>query len=412
MREERQIRGSLQLREQRSLFEEADQPLQLSEYQSFTRLTDHQPVQRRREIGLPLLGLFGEIGSLLSALKKKQRDSDAYTAYRDEVIEELGDALWYFVNICDRVGLNVADLAARIPARLATWESSGHSHPSSFVALQRNNVQAIGPLAAEEVEKGLLALAGYAGKLMEDYSSGRISANRDVVSADLIEILRALVTAAEDSAVSLDEAAEHNIDKVLSRWPITKAWGALYDEGLDPDEQLPRLIAMTFRERDVAGKKYVTQQCRGINIGDRLTDNRIEHDDYRFHDVFHLAYAAILGWSPVLRALFKVKRKSDPQIDEAQDGARAIIIEEGVATWIFGHALRQHDFRSVTTLDYPLLKAVADLVKGYEVESRPLWQWEYAIIEGFRIFRELRHHRSGIVTANLLERSISFETLH
>ena len=81
---------------------------------------------------------------------------------------------------------------------------------------------------------------------------------------------------------------------------------------------------MRFFEKKSGGKVYVIQQCNGINIGDRLTDNKTEEDDYRFHDVFHLAYAAILGWSPVTRSLFKVKRKSDPKTDETQDGARAI----------------------------------------------------------------------------------------
>ncbi|MGO8868997.1 MAG: hypothetical protein ACLQME_21120, partial [Alphaproteobacteria bacterium] len=153
-----------------------------------------------------------------------------------------------------------------------------------------------------------------------------------------------------------------------------------------------------------------TSQCHGINIGDRLTDNRHEADDYRFHDVFHLAYAAILGWSPVLRALFKVKRKSRPDIDENQDGARAILIEEGIATWIFNHGARNHDFRSVTSLDYSPLKAIHELTRGYEVETRELWQWEWAILEGFRIFREIRkpEHRGGTVIADLINHTIDF----
>ncbi|MEN2469325.1 hypothetical protein [Burkholderia sp. GS2Y] len=58
---------------------------------------------------------------------------------------------------------------------------------------------------------------------------------------------------------------------------------------------------------------------------------------------FHLAYVAHLGWSPVIRALLKLKRKSDPKLDENEDGARAAIIEEGIATWIFNHA-DHHDF--------------------------------------------------------------------
>jgi hypothetical protein len=169
---------------------------------------------------------------------------------------------------------------------------------------------------------------------------------------------------------------------------------------------------MLLKEKTTGDRRtYVLQQCQGINIGDRLTDNRILGDDYRFHDVFHLAYAAILGWSPVLRALFKVKRKSKPEIDESQDGARAILSEEGIATWIFNHGVRNNDFRTVTSLDYSLLKAVRELAKGHEVEDRPLWQWEWAILEGFRIFRKIREpeHRGGTVVADLVKHTIEFE---
>jgi hypothetical protein len=78
-------------------------------------------------------------------------------------------------------------------------------------------------------------------------------------------------------------------------------------------------------------RRYVLQRCNGVLIGDRLSDNVAHADDYRFHDVFHYAYAAVLGWSPVTRALFRLRRKSDPAIDEAQDGARAVLIEEGAS---------------------------------------------------------------------------------
>ena len=65
------------------------------------------------------------------------------------------------------------------------------------------------------------------------------------------------------------------------------------------------------------------QQCNGVNTGDRLTDNALEPDDYRFHDVFHYAYAAVLTWSPVTRSLLRLKRKSKPKLDEVEDGALA-----------------------------------------------------------------------------------------
>ena len=47
------------------------------------------------ELDTALLGLVGEVGSLVSALKKKRRDSDGYFGYEDAVLEELGDVLWY-----------------------------------------------------------------------------------------------------------------------------------------------------------------------------------------------------------------------------------------------------------------------------------------------------------------------------
>jgi len=54
---------------------------------------------------------------------------------------------------------------------------------------------------------------------------------------------------------------------------------------------------------------------------------------------------------------------------------------------------------------------VHELVRGYEVESRPLWQWERAILEGFRVFRELKKHRNGAVVIDLTKRTIEFEEL-
>src|SRR5205085_2906837 len=116
-------------------------------------------------------------------------------------------------------------------------------------------------------------------------------------------------------------------------------------------EQLPRKLTVEIFEREVGGQTYVFQSCNGINLGDRLTDNAMTPDDYRFHDVFHYAYAAVLGWSPVLRSLMRLKRKSDPLIDEAQDGARAVLIEEGIATWIFGQAKRTGFFSEMNAGD-------------------------------------------------------------
>ncbi len=398
---------------QRSTLVEDETLIGLDEYQSWTKLTDRNEQEGIDGLGFVLLGLFGEVGSLLSELKKKQRDKDSYLAYHESVIEELGDALWYVANACLRAGLLLSTIAARVPAQLGDWDYHGRGTRDRFADLQKPQTDLTGPLSTDLVERRLLTLAGKVGVLLDDFAAGRLHANGNALSADLVEIFRALLAAADDASVSLNEAARRNLGKILGRWPTERAWPPLFDESFDPGEQLPRRIEMVFKETNIAGKSYVIQQCNGINIGDRVTDNRLEADDYRFHDVFHLAYAAILGWSPVLRALFRVKRKSCPEIDENQDGARPIVIEEGIATWIFNHGIRNHDFRNVTSLDYSLLKAIRELVKGYEVEVRPLWQWELAILEGFRIFREIKkpEYRGGTVIADLVSHTIEFRAL-
>lgn len=305
----------------------------------------------------------------------------------------------------------MSTIAQRAPATLTNWDYHGRAGAMSFADLQKENAPFAGPTATDALEQRLIALAGKVGRLLEDWSSGRISANGDVLSADLVDIFRCLLVAADDAEVSLDDAARRNVIKTIGRWPDDPDWGPLFDAAFPPEEQLPRRMTVVFTERTLGGKPYVVQQLNGVNIGSRLTDNRLEPDDYRFHDVFHLAFAAILGWSPTLRALLQLKRKSRPEIDENEDGARASIIEEGISTWIFNHGVRNALFRNVTSLDYGLLKAVHELARGYEVEVRPLWQWERAILEGFRIFRELKQHRGGAVTIDLERRTIEFASL-
>ena len=129
--------------------------------------------------------------------------------------------------------------------------------------------------------------------------------------------------------------------------------------------------------------------------------------------MFHLAYVAVLGWSPVIRALLKLKRKGEPAVDEAQDGARATLIEEGVTTWIFGQAQRLKFFDGLKAGDLPLdmLKHVREFVAGYEVQDCPLWQWEEAILQGYAAFRFLQLHRRGRLTVDLENRRLSIEEL-
>ncbi len=89
-----------------------------------------------------------------------------------------------------------------------------------------------------------------------------------------------------------------------------------------------------------------------------------------------MSYAAILGWSPIIRKLLVVKRKSDPKIDEVEDGARARIIEELISQLVYTYAREHNYLDGVGSLDYHLLKTVQSLVADREVRVRSLADWE------------------------------------
>jgi hypothetical protein len=146
----------------------------------------------------------------------------------------------------------------------------------------------------------------------------------------------------------------------------------------------------------------------GVFIGDPLTDNILDADDYRFHDVFHFAHAAILHWSPVMRALIKQKRKSDKKMDEAQDGGRSIVVEEGLTAWIFSRAKDHKFFEDQKSISFDMLKTIADFVRGYEVEDCPLNLWERAILDGYAVFRKVRENKGGFVIGDRKNRTITY----
>jgi NTP pyrophosphatase (non-canonical NTP hydrolase) len=370
--------------------------LPAAEFEQFATASD----QLADDMDTALLGLVGEVGSLVSALKKKRRDTDGFLGYHDAVLEELGDVLWYVSAVARRGGTSLPDALAHATDPVLSPEAValGDLAPASAAGLDER-----------AFERALLELAGEGGDLTKRFVGATYSNNVDALRGDLVKFLRPLGRAAVAAEVSLDEAGRRNIVKTQDRWPVEKKFPPLFDENLHADEQLPRLLSVEIYEREVNGKKFVFQKSGGMLLGDRLTDNHLPEDDYRFHDVFHLAYAAVLGWSPTTRALLKIKRKSIPKIDENEDGARANLIEEGLATWIFETAKRHQFFANTPQLGLDLLKAVKNFVRGYEAEQLPLWLWERAILQGYAVFRELQVHRRGIVTADLSRREVRFE---
>ena len=191
--------------------------------------------------------------------------------------------------------------------------------------------------------------------------------------------------------LDLEDVAAASLFKAADQWKPTPGELLMFDDACPAGEQLPRRAVFTLTpEAGKGGRTVIAMRCDGQRIGDPLTDASLIEDDYRLHDVFHLAYAAVLGWSPVLRALTGRKRKSNPQVDEAEDGGRAIAIEEGTSALVFSYAARHDYLQDIRHVDHELLTTIGSMVSHLEVSARRAADWEKAIITGFAAWRQLR----------------------
>ena len=158
-------------------------------------------------------------------------------------------------------------------------------------------------------------------------------------------------------------------------------------------ESLPRSFTADFISRadGAAVSVYVNAQA----CGDTITDNSYAADFYRYHDVFHLTYAARLGWSPCTRAMLRRKRKSNALIDEVEDGARAQITEEAIALMLFNDAKGKALYAEGQEIDPKILDLVLAMCSGIEAATVSRETWEEAIQESFRLFRLLIANEGG-----------------
>jgi len=176
-------------------------------------------------------------------------------------------------------------------------------------------------------------------------------------------------------------------------------------------EQLPEQIDYEFTTsiRPHDGRPITIVRAGGTQLGDPLTDAAHEADYYRLHDVFHLSYATLLGWSPVTRALLKRKRRSDPRLDENEDGGRAIVIEEGIVALVFSHAAKRDFLRGHTHIEPCVLDHIREMTAPLEVSTRTAQDWEHTILTGMRLWRQLRSHGgTGTVHADQLGAAMGF----
>jgi NTP pyrophosphatase (non-canonical NTP hydrolase) len=417
----------------------------VAEYDAFVRATDESAEKSPTDRwDIAVYGLVGEIGSVLSAVKKELLGEISTKLATDELKQELGDVLWYSFSLAQINGKpenilaqDIADLrvelsgkeewAAKFRAMLdqakrEEFLDAAKTFPDS-ATITFDDYQSLAFLTARTDHKVLLevclAVLWQLGaqllrrKLPDIELELNTSVTEKPVERVLGEIVWHVSALARLYNLSLDNIAEANKEKVALR-RMRGAPTPLHDENVDrADERFPRKFEIAFL---TVGKGHSRMYMNGRQIGDELTDNSYEADGYRFHDVLHIANVAILGWSPVLRSVLRLKRKYNLQIDEVQDGARATIVEEAIVKVIHsegvrlaGHPMERVQFFSQRSdITFRLLNLIHIFVAGLEVEKNKYWEWEDAIMAGHRVFYELNQEEQGTVSVDLDTRTITF----
>ncbi len=420
-----------------------------AEFVASTDLSKHRPEAR---FDITAYGLVGEIGSVVAAIKKRLLAAGRkdWSVPNDEIIEELGDSLWYCFAVAAAEGLDGSFLAADISALQSEVGGCG-DRSRRICELLGCNAQAFLDSAPEFLQSWATGEATLDGYRRVAFLTSRtkddqlVEVSLAVLQQLAAELLRRKLPAVELElnntlrdrplkvvlgetiwhiaalaslySLELDEVARRNMSKLERRFGRGKPT-PLLDEGRPAAEQLPRRFKISFV---TVGPGRSRMYFDGRRLGDDLTDNAYQEDGYRFHDVMHLALAAKLGWSPVLRKLMSRKRKTSPKLDEVEDGARAQIVEEAVIKAIHAEGVRIAAlapaidligppalFFNRADMSFDFLKRLEALVSGLEVERSRYWEWEDAILEGFRTFDRLRRSGRGTVIADLSARTMAF----
>ncbi|MCB9482482.1 MAG: nucleoside triphosphate pyrophosphohydrolase family protein [Dehalococcoidia bacterium] len=253
----------------------------------------------------------------------------------------------------------------------------------------------------------ILGMMGEVASLQTEYKkklrdgSGHVLFE-DHVREELGDVLWYAANLAWKMDLPLEDIAQYNLSKTRARWiesPVTGA-ARLYDNDYPVTEQLPRQYEAAITEADdPKNKAHLT--IEGRSVGDDLDDNSYTEDGYKYHDVFHLAHMTVLGWSPTLRSLMKLKRKTNDQVDNVEDGGRARVIDEAIVAFVFDYARRHNFLKGLRHVDFELLRALRQLTSGLEVGTRAERDWELAIFKGYEVWRAVKENHGGRISGNL-----------
>jgi hypothetical protein len=289
----------------------------------------------------------------------------------------------------------------------------------------------------------MLGLASETGSILNVYKKYLrdgidLAANREFLRGELGDLLWYTAAVATACGLDLEDIAQANLARTKDRYPREQAGagsGELpnFDAGYPDRERFPRRLVIAVTEQPLAsGRRASTLTLVSVEpnafpvgpvtvggkphgfrvgeaLGDPLTDNSRRADAYRFHDAIHLGFMAVLGWSPVMRSLLRLKRKSSPDADECEDGARAIFAEEGLAAVLSRLAAGRTGFLNAVSIDGDVIEVAKAAATGLEAEAVPGWLWQAAINQGFRAMSLLSQNDGGYLVADLDARDLTYQ---
>jgi len=275
----------------------------------------------------------------------------------------------------------------------------------------------------DAISISLLGLSGEVGELSTEYKKKiRDGDSYKIFQEKIIEeigdIMWYLTSIATHEGIEFSEILRKNLIKTAERWKDLNVHGQLafdgelLDDGCIEEEQFPREFVAEFEEMvGDDGKKHAKVYVNGKKFGDNLQDNAYDVDYYRFHDVFHLSYVVVLGWSPIVRRFLGCKRRNDGEKDEVEDGGRASVIDEAISILVFEYARNHNFFEGSGGVDYQLLRSIKMLTRHLEIKDCTTREWESAILLGFDLWRELKDKRKGRIICNMHEKTMVFEDM-
>jgi NTP pyrophosphatase (non-canonical NTP hydrolase) len=265
---------------------------------------------------------------------------------------------------------------------------------------------------------GYLGLAGEAGtvlttlkkKLRDGEGFGSFD---NKLKEELGDVLWYIAAIASHNNIKLEEIALFNLQKTEDRYDENKLSELTRFDSNYP-ERFPDEFVINFIEHlgdnGLLQVSMMWEKESGIfiELGDPLTDNSRIPNNYRFHDVFHLGHVAFLGWSPVLRHLMKLKRKSDVLILDAEDRGRPQVAEEAITLIVYNYAKGNRMLRASERIDTDILNTVKQLTTDLEVASVKSYQWEQTIIESYKVFHKILENKGGRVLVSPAKKKLEY----